>query len=418
MEYLEIISKINKKVKIDSDFLKSFSKPNRQVLVSLPLKKDNGQIEVFDGFRVQYNNLLGPYKGGIRYHSEVSLSDVIHLSYLMTLKCALFDLPFGGGKGGIKVDPKAISKDEAKRLTEVYVRKIADFVGPHKDVPAPDVGTGPETMIWFYKEYSKIVGKKTLAIVTGKPEGKGGIFLRKYSTALGGAEILEKAIKKLNLKQKYVAIQGLGEVGGNLAEILDKRGYCIKAISDSKGGVYHEDCLDTRKKIEAKKNNENICETCHCKGDLCHLKNCKTFKSNEILELDVDILIPAALEHQITKENAHKIKAKVILEMANHAITEEAEEILNKRGIVVIPDILANGGGVIASYFEWLKNLNKGIGKEEKALKERMSIAFENVWKNSKKYNFDLRTASVFTAIKKLENKYKSEHAKITKKSS
>ena len=393
--------KKQKQIHFDKNFITYISRPEKIIKVFLPLKKDSGKIQIFTGYRIQHNSLLGPYKGGLRYHLKVNEEKFKKLSILMTLKCALFNLPFGGAKGGIKVSPKELSEKELEKLTRIYTRKIASDIGPEKDVPAPDVGTNPLVMSWIYDEYSKIVKEKTPAVVTGKPENIGGLKIRETSTSLGGAYILEKVIEKLQLSKKNltIAIQGFGNVGANLAMILQNKGFLIKCASDSSCGVCHENGLDTRKLNEAKINTKTVCDGCPI---------CQSSESSDILEMPCDILVPAALEKQITAKNAHKIKTKIILEMANHAITEEAEKILIKKGIVVIPDVLANGGGVIGSYFEWLDNLNKYVKNKEQKLKNIMGKTFDEVWAKKTKYNLDFRSACFCVALKRLEKKYKT----------
>ncbi len=390
------------------NFLADISKSERIIKVNLTLEKDSGKSETFEGYRIQHCNLLGPYKGGIRYHPEVSLENIEYLAFLMTLKCALFNLPFGGGKGGIKVDPHKLSLVEIEGLTRIYTRQIADNIGPNKDIPAPDVGTGAREMSWLCSEYSKIIGKKTPAVVTGKPENIGGLKIRQIATALGGAYVFEELLKKIKPVKKNltVAIQGFGEVGANLALILHRKNFKVLAISDSKCGLSHKSGIDIRKQLESKIKHNIVCKECHCAGESCQLEKCQTLSNEQILQLPVDILIPAALENQITIKNAHKIKAKIILEMANHAISQEAEKILLRRGILIVPDILANGGGVTASYFEWLHNLGKDVKNENLALKNRAVRAFDETWQAAKKYELDLRTASYYVALKRLEKEY------------
>lgn len=399
---IQTISQFNK------IFLARISKPERIIKVNLPLLRDSGKVEIFEGYRTQHNSILGPYKGGIRYHPKVSSESIGYLSMLMTLKCALFNLPFGGGKGGIKVDPAKLSPKELEGLTRAYTRAIFDVIGPHKDVPAPDVGTGPNEMAWIFDEYSKVAGKKTPAVVTGKAEDIGGLKIRQTSTALGGAYILEEVLKKIKFKSKNitVAVQGFGEVGANLALILHHKKFTVKAVSDSSCGLFHENGLDIKKQFQSKAKNKIICQECHCSGKNCQLQECKTLDNHQLLEMPVDILIPAALEGQINIKNAHKIKAKIILEMANHAISEEAEKILLKKGILIIPDILANGGGVTASYFEWLHNLHQGFKNDQLELKRKTIRAFDEAWEASTKYKLDLRTASFYVALKRLEKKF------------
>jgi glutamate dehydrogenase/leucine dehydrogenase len=395
------------------EFLKILSYPQRIIKVFIPLKKDNGEIEIFEGYRVQHNDFLGPYKGGIRYFPEVNEDEIKTLALLMTLKCSLVGLPLGGAKGGIKVDPKKLSETELERLSREYARKIYDFIGPDKDIPAPDVNTNSKIMDWMVDEYFKISQSddhKLKATFTGKSIENSGSEGREEATGKGGAIVLNKVIEKLNLNKKdsTVAIQGFGNVGYNIAKFLYQEGYRIVALSDSKGGIYSEQGFNPELVMECKKE-KDIISGCYCVGSVCDSKLGKEITNEEILEIDVDILILAALENVITKENAHKIKAKIILEMANNPITEEADEILNQKGIIIVPDILANAGGVIVSYFEMLQNFeNRKWTKNEvfKKLEEYLNKSFESVWEIAKKYQVSLRNSSLLVSLSKLLEKF------------
>ncbi len=396
-------------------FLKILSEPERTIELNFPLKLDSGEIEMVKGYRVQYNNLLGPYKGGLRYHKRVDLDEVKALAFWMMIKNALVDVPFGGGKGGLQINPKGLSKAELERVTRDFARRLAPNVGPLVDVPAPDVNTNSLIMDWFEDEYSKVVGKKSSAVVTGKSIGNGGSQGREKATGLGGFFVLEKIVKKLNLKKPLtVAIQGFGNVGSNIAEILYKKGYKIVALSDVKGGIY-----DPKKEgfnvelVKKCREEKGYLAGCFCVGSVCDLaKNKKGVISNEeLLALNVDILIPAALEDVLTIMNASKVRAKVVLEMANGPTTKEADDILNKKGVVVVPDVLANSGGVTVSYFEWLQNINKekwGIEKVNNKLKEKMEDAFDKVWDVHKKRKTNLRTGAFIVGLNNLYAKFKS----------
>lgn len=384
-----------------------FLEPNRTIEVKIPLKK-NGKVEWFKGYRVQYNNKRGPYKGGFRYHPQVDMEEVRRLALLMTLKCAVVDIPFGGGKGGIALDPALLSEKELEIITRGFIRQLSDVIGPHKDVPAPDVNTNAKIMDWVVDEYAKITGKKELAVVTGKSLGNGGIAGREKATGLGGAIVLREYLKTIKKEppETTVAIQGFGNVGSHLARILDNWGFKIVALSESVGAVYHEDGLEVNEAFRQTLRTEILEKVCFCKGMTCHLKECAFIDNETLLQSDVDVLIPAAIDDQIHKGNAHKIKAKVILEMANHPVTEEADEILQKRGIVVIPDILANAGGVTVSYFEWLQNTQNdkpwSEEKVDKLLEEKMVKAFGEIIKIAKKEKVDYRTATLALALKRL----------------
>ncbi|MEK7627793.1 MAG: Glu/Leu/Phe/Val dehydrogenase [Patescibacteria group bacterium] len=367
--------------------------PQRTIGVSIPLTMDNGSIRVFDGFRVQYNDALGPTKGGIRYHEGVGEDEVKELAFLMTIKNSLAGLPYGGGKGGITVNPKELSQNELERLTRGFVRALGTTVGPYTDVPAPDVNTTPEMMGWFADEYAKVVGKPMPAVVTGKPVDKGGSRGRDVATGLGGAYILDQYAVQEGWKptECKVAIQGFGNVGGHIAHLLVERGYTVVAVSNSRGGVYRDTGFSAHELLEAQKNKT--------------LPTGEEKTNADILTLPVQILIPAALSDQITRDNANDIQAKLVLEMANAPTSVEADAILFDRGIKVVPDILANSGGVIVSYFEWVQNLQGESWSEEdvaKKLKEKMTTAFGAVMARAQKDAVDMRTASYFIAIERV----------------
>lgn len=405
-----------KKLKLDSLLLAKLSEPDRVIEVSLPMKMDNGQIATFVGYRVQHNNIRGPYKGGIRYHPQVSMDEVKALAFWMTMKNAVADLPFGGAKGGITVDPKTLSEKELESLTRQFSRRIADFIGPDKDVPAPDVNTNPKIMAWIADEYSQIVGQDSPAVVTGKPLNAGGSEGREEATGLGGSHVLASLFKKLgkNPKGMTVAVGGFGNVGKNIAFYLSKLGLRVVAVSDSKGTLYIPDGIDDIDEVEKCKEEKGLLAGCYCIGGVCDLKNRailggKTLAADDILTLPVDILVPAALENVITVNNAGAIKAKIILEMANGPTTLAADQILEKKRVTVIPDILANSGGVTVSYFEWYQNLhNQKWTKEEvfKKLKRKLEKATEKVFETSQEFNVTLRQAAYLVALKRIDEDF------------
>jgi glutamate dehydrogenase (NAD(P)+) len=372
--------------------------PKRQVIVSCPIQMDNGEIEVFTGYRVQYNITLGPAKGGIRYHPDVSLDEVTALAAWMTWKCAVAHIPFGGGKGGIVCDPTKMSRRELEALTRRYVAEIVDLIGPEKDVPAPDVNTNDQIMAWVMDTYSMHVGHTATAVVTGKPVEMGGSLGRREATGRGVMIVTAEAAKHLGLdiKQLTVAVQGFGNVGSVSADLLAKAGARIVAVTDWKGGVYNAQGLDIPKLLDYA---------------AAHKKSVDGFPGGEPLAhdklwaLDVDVLIPAALENQITMENAPSIKAKIVTEGANGPTTPDAHAHLHQRGVFVIPDILANAGGVTTSYFEWVQD-RYGYFWEEKDVNERlekkMCEAFEDVLQTSLKHKVDLRTAAYIVAIQRV----------------
>ena len=415
--------------------LETLKNPNRILDVMLPVTMDDGSIRIFHGFRVQYNNNLGPYKGGIRYHQDVTLDEVKALAFWMTIKCAVAQIPYGGGKGGVIVDPKELSERELERLSRAYARAIADNIGAYKDVPAPDVNTNAAIMEWMTDELRimndelriKVKENELRATFTGKPLNKGGSVGREEATGKGGIYVLKAALSRLSSKFRpkadppladkvqssklTVAVQGFGNVGFNMAKFLHEQGFKVVAVSDSKGGIYVPEGLNPELTLQCKQKNgppAGGLVGCYCVGTVCDLKKGKTISNPELLELPVDILVPAALENQITARNAGRIGAKLILEMANGPITPDADAILFKRGIGVIPDVLANSGGVTVSYFEWyqnLKNLHWSKEQVNKKLKKYMDKAFDGVWKTREKYKTDMRTAAFLFALEKIIKK-------------
>lgn len=388
----------NNYLKIDQAILKIIRKPQKTLKFLLKFKMDNGKIRIFRSYRVQHDNSRGPYKGGLRFHPNVSLDEVKALAFWMSFKCAVVDIPFGGAKGGIIVNPKKLSLAELEGLTRAYVGKIYPYIGPKKDIPAPDVGTNPQIMKWFLDEYSRIRGKLSPASITGKPIEIGGSEGREIATGFGGAIVLKELTKKLKLipDKTTIAIQGLGNVGYHAASSLDKMGFKIVALSDSKGAIFSQD-----KKL----NPEEVLKYKKQTGSVLGFAQTKKISNQDLLELPVDVLVPAALENQITKENAPKIKAKVILELANGPTTPEADQILAQRKIEVIPDILANAGGVTVSYFEWLQNLKNEhwtLNRVLEKLKEKMTKAFEEVDCFAQEYQVNYRTAAYILATKRI----------------
>lgn len=396
------MSQLDKVIKVadfDNSFISQLRAPNRDIRISIPVKMDDGSTKIFEGYRVEYNNALGPYKGGIRYHPDAEINEVKALAFWMVLKCAVANIPMGGGKGGITVDPKKLSKGELERLSRGWIQKLSDILGPHKDVPAPDVNTTPEIMAWMVDEYEKITGDKTGAVVTGKPLDKGGSEGRGTATAQGGFYVFEALKENLKLTEKCkVAIQGFGNAGSNAAIIWSKAGHTIVAVSDSKGGVYNRDGLDIEKLLEHKKST----------GALAGFTESQDITNEELLETECDLLIPAAFENQITEANASKVQAKVVLELANGPITPEADEILQKKNIKIIPDILANSGGVVVSYFEWEQNLKGEHWTEEEVfgkLEPILKDASQKVFEEAKKHSTDLRRGAFILALRRIKEK-------------
>lgn len=407
------LEKIAKQINLPPLLLARLHEPDRIVTVSLPMQMDNGDIRTFIGFRVQHNDIIGPYKGGLRYHPQVNMDEVRALAFWMSMKCAVVDIPFGGGKGGITVNPKELSEKELKKLSQLFIDRITSVIGPTVDVPAPDVNTNPKIMAWMVDEYSKNVGKSSPAVITGKPINKGGSLGRTEATGLGGSYVLLTALKKLkkNPKGMTVAVQGFGNVGYYIAQFLEKAGMRVVAVSDSKEGIYVADGLNPKLTLECKQK-KGYLSGCYCVGSVCDLNKGRRITNEELLELDVDILIPAALENVINRENADKIKAKIILEMANGPITDEADVILNKKHVLVIPDILANSGGVATSYFEWYQNMKKEKwAKNEvfKKLKAQLVRVTGEVFATQKKYHMSMRDAAYALALTRIKKHWKKK---------
>ncbi|MBA4549747.1 Glu/Leu/Phe/Val dehydrogenase [Thermoactinomyces intermedius] len=393
------IDQAGKKLGVSEDILNILKKPKRVLSVSFPVKMDDGSIRVFEGFRSQHTDAMGPTKGGIRFHPDVTMDEVKALSMWMSFKCAVTDVPYGGGKGGVICDPRKLSKGEIERVSRGFIEAIADIVGPEKDIPAPDVYTNAQTMGWMMDTYSRMKGKFSPGVITGKPLSLGGSKGRNEATARGCAFAIEQAMEKLNkpLQGATVAVQGFGNAGRIVADLLAEKGCKIVAVSDTSGAIYQKDGLnlDEVKKLKDDKNSK-----------ITDLSDAQVLENpEEILELDVDILVPAALENVITRKNADRIQAKVVAEAANGPTTPKADEVLFKKGVHLIPDILANAGGVIVSYFEWVQNLMHYYWTEEEVnskLKEKIVRSYNEVYDLAQKENTDLRTAAYMVAIKRI----------------
>jgi len=376
---------------------KILTNPKRQIVVACPVQMDNGEIEVFTGYRVQYNITLGPAKGGIRYHPGVTLDEVTALAAWMTWKCAVAHIPFGGGKGGVICDPTKMSKRELEALTRRYVAEIIDAIGPEKDVPAPDVNTNEQVMAWVMDTYSMHVGHTTTSVVTGKPVELGGSLGRREATGRGVMIVTRESAKHvgLNIKGATVAVQGFGNVGSISAELLAESGAKIVAVTDWKGGVYNAKGLDIPKLMAYVQQHKTV----------AGFPGAEPLDPPDLFTLEVDVLIPAALENQITIENAPVIKAKIVVEGANGPTTPDANRFLYERGIFIVPDILANSSGVTTSYFEWVQD-RYGYFWTEKEVNERleskMCEAFNAVLQTSLKYKVDMRTAAYIVAISRV----------------
>lgn len=410
----EQLGKALKHVKVSKDVIEILSYPKRIIQVSIPVKMDSGDIKIFNGYRVQYNDARGPTKGGIRYHQQVDMNEVKALAFWMAIKCSVVNIPYGGAKGGIEVNPKKLSMKELESLSRGFIREMHEFIGPDKDIPAPDVYTNPMIMDWMADEYGKIVGKPTPAVITGKSVEKGGSLGRDDATARGGFYVLQDTMKHLKMdpKKSTAAIQGYGNAGSNAAKLLEEAGYKIIAVSDSKGAIYAPEGLHAESILKYKKE-KGMVDGVYYKGSVCTDVKHEHITNEDLLELDVDVLVPAALENQITGKNANDIKAKIILELANGPTTPEADNVLRKKGIFVLPDILANAGGVTVSYFEWVQNKKNEKWKLEevhKKLKEIMVREFDNVYKISKEKKIDMRTAAYVLAVERLAEAIKKEN--------
>lgn len=403
-------------INLDESILLQLKEPDRILQVKFPVEMDNGEIKLFNGYRVQYNNWAGPYKGGLRYFPTVDLDEVKALAFWMTIKTAVAGIPMGGGKGGVTVNPKELSESELEKLTKEFAKMLAPNIGPMVDVPAPDVYTNGKIMGWILEAFSsekiekfKKLGfsstencvKKFPAVVTGKAIEDGGSLGRDKATAMGGFYLLENLVEteKIKVDSKdniSIAIQGFGNAGSVMAELCSQAGYNVVAVSDSKGGIYNPEGLDYEKLMEYKKST----------GAVSGFPGTKEVTNKELLELTVDVLVPAALENQITEENAENIKATYIIELANGPVTPEADEIFAKNGVKAIPDVLANAGGVTVSYFEWKQNMeeeNWSVDKVNQELKQIMVPAFEKIWQIHQDKDIDLRTAAFVSALERLQ---------------
>ncbi len=397
---------------LPEDFLSRLSEPDRVLEVPLSLEMDDGSTRSFRGFRVQHDNRLGPYKGGMRYHKGVDMAEVKALALWMTMKNALVGVPFGGGKGGIEVDPKTLSEVELERLTRAFARALAPSIGPRVDVPAPDVNTNATIMRWFADEYAAATGAPAPAVVTGKPLSEGGSEGREEATGWGGAVVVKALIRsrKMNPEECTVAIQGFGNVGSFLAQFLREAGFKVVALTDSQGGIYVPSGISDIGSVRECKKERGVLAGCYCVGSVCDLSNKERMEGRDItpeeaLLLPVDIVVPAALENAITAKNAPDIKASIVLEMANGPTTLEADDALRARGITVVPDILANAGGVVGSWCEWEQNMQGerwGRERVRAEIRERLEQATEAVLRVAAEKKASLRSAAYMVALGRL----------------
>ncbi len=390
-------------MKLSQEVVDILSAPQKIVSVSFPVRMDDDTNKVFSGYRVQYNDARGPFKGGLRFHPNVDLDEVQALAFWMAIKCAVVGIPYGGGKGGVTVDPSKLSRSELERLSRGFIRAIKNDIGAMKDIPAPDMNTNGEIMAWMLDEYEHAIGKHEPGVLTGKPLALGGSLGREAATGQGGAYVLEFLSERENLtpSETTIAVQGFGNVGLHAARIMDEMGYKVCAVSDSKGGVYNPEGLDIPAVMVHKK----------ATGSMKGFPNTTEVTNEALLELPVTVLVPSALENQITRDNADRIQAKYIIELANGPTTKEADEILFKKGITAVPDVLANAGGVTVSYFEWVQNLAGYYWAEEevgKRLKDIMKTAFDATYEKKKSLNKDMRTAAFVVALERLAESIKA----------
>jgi glutamate dehydrogenase (NAD(P)+) len=391
------LRKVADAFQIDPNLVRVLERCKKAVVVSVPFSKDDGTIEVYEGYRVTHNIARGPSKGGIRYHPDVTLDEVRALAMWMTWKCALMGIPFGGAKGGVVCNPKQLSRGELERMTRRYTSEIVNEIGPEKDIPAPDVGTDPRVMAWIFDTYSMNKGHSVLGVVTGKPLNLGGSLGRLEATARGAHYCIREAVKKQgrSLDGMRVAVQGFGNVGSYLAKFVAEDGAKVIALSDSSGGIYNHNGIDVALALAHKQ------ET----GELSGLKDTEAITNDELLLLDCDVLAPCALEQVITSENADKIKAKLICEGANGPTTPTADEILEDRGVMVLPDVLANAGGVVVSYFEWVQGLQEYFWKEDEVnarLNDITSRAFHETWATYEAKSTTMRIAAYGLAVQRV----------------
>lgn len=396
---LNIMKEAAVKLGYSDDEIEVFMHPERELSVAIPVKMDDGSLRVFEGYRIQHSTVRGPGKGGIRFHPNVDIDEVRALACWMTLKCAILDVPYGGAKGGITVEPTELSEGELERLTRGFVARIAPIIGEHTDIPAPDVNTNAQIMGWFVDTYSKLQGKPTLGVVTGKPLTLGGSQGRNEATGRGIQYSVEFMLKELGIDKETikVAIQGAGNVGLTAARLLHQEGYKIVAISDVTGGFYAEDGLPMQDIIAHASQRKLF--------DKLELDNVKRITNEELLTCDCDLLIPAALENQITKDNAENIKARLIVEAANGPVTTDADKILAERGIKLFPDVFCNAGGVVVSYFEWVQNLQNyywELDEVNAKLYDKMQRAFHDIVMMSKRHGVTYREAAFMIAMEKL----------------
>ena len=391
---------------VPDEIVEALRRPSATLSATLPVRMDDGSTQYFEAFRCRYNDVLGPTTGGIRYHPNVCIEEVQALAFWMTIKCAVAGLPYGGGKGGVVVDPKALSRLELERISRAYVRKMADFIGPDTDIPAPDVYTNERIMGWMADEYEEIHRQKSPAVITGKPISLGGSAGREEATGRGAFLVIQSLAKAKSLdpKEIRIAMQGFGNAGYHAARLLQEAGYTIVAVSDSKGGIYSDEGFDVESLYREKQESREL-RGVYCTGSVCEMVDHEKISNEELLELDVDMLIPAALEGVIHADNVDRIRAPIIVEVANGPVSGGVDKKLRDRGTIVVPDVLANAGGVTVSYFEWVQNKQGYRWELEEVrakLAEIMESAFDRVWATAQHDELPLRTAAYVLAIRRI----------------
>lgn len=406
VDALNRINSIGEIAQVSSEVVRGLKHPRTTLSASLPVRMDDGSMQYFTGLRCQYNNVLGPTKGGIRYHPGVTVEEVQALALWMTIKCAVVGLPFGGAKGGVIVDPKTLSPMELERLSRAYVRAMADFIGPEIDIPAPDVYTNARIMGWMADEYEAIRRIKAPGVITGKPVGLGGSLGRDHATGYGAYVCILELVKKRSLdpEKTKIAVQGFGNGGYHTVRLLQEAGFKVVAISDSKGGIYSPKGFDVNSIYHEKQSSRKL-KAVYCSQSVCELVDHDAITNEELLELDADILIPAAIEGVITPQNAAHIKASYIVEVANGPVTSGADPILGEKGVQVVPDVLANAGGVTVSYFEWVQNRAGyiwNLDQVHQRLTDTMQNAFNAVWDIAENEQRSLRDAAYMVAMRRI----------------
>jgi glutamate dehydrogenase (NADP+) len=413
---LEQLEEARRYIEVSDETIEALKKHASTLEVSIPVRMDDGSLRIFQGYRVRHSDVRGPGKGGIRYHSQVDLDEIKALAFWMTLKCAVADLPYGGAKGGIVVDPKKLSHLELERLSRGFIQAIADHIGPDVDIPAPDVYTNSTIMGWMASEYARVKRQKVPAVITGKPLSLGGSLGREDATGRGGYYVIKKlsALEGWDSHKMTVAVQGFGNAGYHVADLLYHDGFKIVAVSDSKGGIYHPEGLEPHS-IKEHKDHTRQLKAVYCDGSVCEEREAQKISNEELLELEVDLLIPAALENQITGKNAEKIRAKYIIELANGPTSPEADRIFEKKGKPLIPDILANAGGVTVSYFEWVQNKAGYYWRLEEVyarLRSKMESAFELIYGVARERKITYRKAAYVLGLKRLAEAYEATGTK------